>query len=76
MSRRTVGEELQHLFGQHDHGLLPDDEFQRRKATLLRRSACRLPALMPDPVGMAVKAAAVTAVAVPIVLIAVGAIGG
>jgi len=58
MARRTIGEELQVLFAEHDQGRLPDEEFFRRKAHLLQVSACRLPAMAPDPVGRAAKAAA------------------
>lgn len=73
MSRRTIGEELQHLFARRDQGLLPEDEFQRRKAHLLRVSACRLPAMAPDPIGTLAKAAAITGGAIALVaLMAVG----
>jgi hypothetical protein len=58
MARRTIGEELQQLFAEHDQGKLPDEEFVRRKAHLLQVSACRLPAMAPDLVGTATKAAA------------------
>ncbi|MFA6113524.1 MAG: SHOCT domain-containing protein [Sphingomonas sp.] len=75
MSRRTIGEELQYLFARRDQGLLPEDEFQRRKAHLLRVSACRLPALMPDPVGTAAKAVAITGGAALVVLAAISVAG-
>ena len=72
MPRRTIGEELQHLFARRDQGLLPEDEFQRRKARLLQVSACRLPAMMPDPIGSAAKAVAMTGLVALVALVAVG----
>jgi hypothetical protein len=75
MPRRTIGEELQHLFAQREQGRLAEPEFQRRKAHLLQASACRLPAMMPDRVGTAAKVAAVTGAAALMVLAAIG-IGG
>ena len=71
MPRRTIGEDLQHLFARRDQGLLPEDEFQRRKAHLLRISACRLPAMMPNPVGTTVKTVAITSGAALVILAAI-----
>jgi hypothetical protein len=75
MPRRTIGEELQHLFAERDRGRLPEHEFQRRKVHLLQISACRLPAMMPNAARTAATTAAVASAAAFIALLVVGAVG-
>ena len=72
MPRRTIGAELQQLFAERDQGRLGKEEFQRRKAHLLQVSACRLPAMPPDPVGTAARVAAITGATALLVLAAIG----
>ncbi len=75
MPRLTIGEELQHLFAQRDQGRLAEAEFQRRKTHLLQVSACRLPAMAPDPVGNVTRVVAITGATALLVFAAIGIAG-